>query len=380
MKVFYEAHNVPINSCLLFSSNKEAINFSRGDVILGFCSTCGFITNIAYDSSKVDYSTLAPEEQGSSTTFNAFATRLARRLIETYNIKNKKVLEIGCGRGTFLELLCTIGKNHGVGIDPSTITGELKSTIPNNLLFIRDYFSAKYKKCLGDLVCCRHTLEHIYETTDFIKSIRQMIGNKYSTISFFEVPDTSRILKEVAFWDIYYEHCSYFTLGSISRLFRLNKFKIEYLKKDYFNQYLLIDSKPLNNPSQKIHNLEESVELTAKNVLEFTINSQKKIKKWKNLLNQIQKKKKKTIVWGSGSKCVGFMTTLNVKNEIDYIVDINPLRHGKFIPGVGKQIMSPTFLSSYKPDIVIVMNPVYLEEIKKDLSSMKLFPKLIPCN
>ena len=376
---FYEASNVPVNSCLMFSNYNDAINYPRGDVVLGFCNSCGLISNMAFNSSKLDYSSLAPEEQGSSATFNAFANRLAKRLIETYNVREKKILEIGCGRGDFLALLCKMGENQGVGIDPSTITGDFKYPVPNNLLFIRDYFSTKYANYVGDLVCCRHTLEHIHNIAEFVEGVYASIGNRLETVSFFEVPDVTRILKEVAFWDIYYEHCSYFTLGSLARLFRLSKFKIEYLAKDYFDQYLLIDLKPVNQISKKILDVEESVEITTKDILEFSTNSEQKIGKWKDRLGQIKDEKKKAVVWGSGSKCVGFMTTLNVIDEIEFIVDINPLRHGKFIPGVGKQIMPPESLRTYEPDVVIIMNPVYLEEIKQDLDNMGLFPELIPC-
>jgi SAM-dependent methyltransferase len=363
----------------MFSNHTDAINYPRGDVILGFCNNCGLIYNVAFNSIKLDYSSLAPEEQGSSATFNAFTNRLAKRLIETYNIREKKILEIGCGRGDFLALLCKLGNNRGVGIDPSTITGELKYPVPNDLLFIRDYFSEKYANHVGDLVCCRHTLEHIHNTSKFVKIIRESIGNILGKVCFFEVPDVTRILKEVAFWDIYYEHCSYFTLGSLARLFRFCDFEVENLARDYFDQYLLIDLKPVTQKSEKKSDLEENVTETGENVLEFSANSKQKIEKWKYRLNQIKSEKKKAVVWGSGSKCVGFMTTLNVIDEIEFIVDINPLRHGKFIPGVGKQIKPPRFLNRYEPDVVIIMNPAYFKEIKQDLSSMNLYPELIPC-
>jgi hypothetical protein len=379
VKTFYEAKNVPVSSSLLFSSNEEAVKFPKGDVILGFCSACGFITNTNFNLKVIDYSSLAPEEQGSSATFKIFANKLANRLIQTYNIRGKKILEIGCGRGDFLSLLCTLGNNQGFGIDPSTITGDLKP-VPKNLTFIRDYFSEKYANYVGELLCCRHTLEHIPNVSEFSGLIRKSIEKNLNNISFFEVPDVTRILKEVAFWDIYYEHCSYFTTGSLARLFRFTNFEVTYLTKDYFDQYLLIDLKPVINKSKKTFDVEESLKKTTKNVLAYSENSKRKIGKWKTKLNQIREEKKKAIVWGSGSKCVGFMTTLNVVDEIEYIVDINPLRHGKFIAGVGKQIKPPIFLRSYKPDIVIIMNPVYYNEIKQDLLNMGLRPELISCS
>ena len=378
MFIFYEVRDVPINSCLMFLSEAEAKNFPRGDVILAFCRNCGFISNIDFEQSKVDYANLAPEEQGFSATFNAYAQRLANRLIETYNLRNKSISEIGCGRGDFLALVCKLGDNYGVGIDPSSVSGIITDSASARLNFIHDYYSERYAKYLGNFVCCRHTLEHIPNTFDFITSVRSALTNEDAHV-FFEVPDVSRILHEVAFWDIYYEHCSYFNLGSLARLFRSSKFEITNLMKDYFDQYLLIEAKPVSGKSNKVYETEESVEETEKSVKIFSAQSRSKIDQWKSELKIIKSDKKKTIVWGSGSKCVAFMTTLGVKDEIKYIVDINPHRHGKFIPGVGKQIMPPEFLKNYKPDTVIVMNPVYCNEIKHDLETMGVAAELIPC-
>jgi len=378
MSVFYEAKNVPVNSCLMFSNREEAVNFPRGDVQLGFCKACGFISNLAFDPLKLDYSSLAPEEQGFSATFNEYARRLAMHLIQTYDLNNRRISEIGCGRGDFLALLCELGNNYGVGIDPSTVSGGVESKASERLVFIRDYYSERYAENLGDFICCRHTLEHIPNTAEFITSVRHAIVNNDVSV-FFEVPDVSRILHEVAFWDIYYEHCSYFNLGSLARLFRFCKFEVTNLAKDYFDQYLLIEAKPVNKKSNKIHEKEEGVEVTARNIRDFSKNCQNKIDYWKNELRKIKLEEKRAIVWGSGSKCVAFMTTLGVKDEIDYIVDINPHRHGKFIPGVGKQIKSPMFLKEYKPETVIVMNPVYCNEIKQELEGMGVHAELIPC-
>ena len=375
---FYEVRGVPVNSCMLFSNHGEAVNFPLGDVSLSFCKSCAFIFNVNFDASKLDYSSLAPEEQGFSPTFNAYAQRLATRLIKTYNLQNKRISEIGCGRGDFLAQLCEMGNNFGVGIDPSTVSGKLPENVSDDLMFVRDYYSERYGKYLGDFVVCRHTLEHISKTANFLNSVRLGIGTNSSHV-FFEVPDVTRILHEVAFWDIYYEHCSYFNLGSLARLFRSCNFEVVNLMKDYFDQYLLIEAKPVNQKSKNIDEKEESIADSARIVKLFSKSCQDKLDNWKNLLKQVKSEKKRAIVWGSGSKCVAFMTTLGVKDEIEYIVDINPNRHGKFIPGAGKQIISPEFLKQYKPNTVIVMNPVYSAEIKKHLEDMGIDAEIIPC-
>ena len=380
MSIFYTANNVPANSCMMFSNHEEAVSFPKGDVVLGFCGNCGFISNVAFDQSKLDYSSLAPEEQGFSGTFNTYAQKLASRLIQNYDLHGKHICEIGCGRGDFLALVCQLGNNYGVGIDPSTVSGGVESEASSRLTFIKDYYSERYANYHGDLVICRHTLEHIPNTAEFVGTLRRGIGNNFNTATFFEVPDITRILHEVAFWDIYYEHCSYFNLGSLARLFRFCNFEVTNLMRDYFDQYLLIEAKPVDQTSKTMFENEESVEQTAKDVENFVLHSQEKLSFWKNQLLQIQNKHKKAIVWGSGSKCVGFMTTLGVKDEIEYIVDINPRRHGKFIPGVGKQIVSPEFLKQYRPDTIIVMNPIYCNEIKKMMDEMGVAADYIPCS
>ena len=69
---------------------------------------------------------------------------------------------------------------------------------------------------------------------------------------------------------------------------------------------------------------------------------------------------------------MSFLTTLNIKDEIEYVIDINPHRHGKFIPGTGKKIMPPEILKKLEPDVVLIMNPMYSGEICETLKDMNL--------
>jgi C-methyltransferase-like protein len=63
--------------------------------------------------------------------------------------------------------------------------------------------------------------------------------------------------------------------------------------------------------------------------------------------------------------------------ELEVVVDINPYRHGKYLPGIGKQILPSGVLREYQPDTVIGMNPIYCDEIRQDLDRMDLEPELI---
>ncbi|NEO75730.1 class I SAM-dependent methyltransferase [Moorena sp. SIO4G3] len=377
LSLFYEVHNVPVHSCLMMSTQEAALDFPCGDVVLGFCEDCGFITNVSFDPRWSAYAPNYEDQQSFSPTFNQFALDLANHLIDKYDLHNKDIIEIGCSKGDFLLLLCELGNNRGVGIDPSAVVGRVQSEAADRVTFIQDYYSERYAEYVGDFICCRHTLEHIYPTAEFISTVRRSIGDRLNTVVVFEIPDTIRVLKDLAFEDIYYEHCSYFTPGSLARLFRNCGFEVTDLYRAYGEQYLLIETRPVTIPSEKVHPLEESLEELTHHVKHFTNEISKKLENWKQHLEQMHAQGKRVVVWGSGSKCVAFLTTLDTTDKIEYVVDINPHRHGKFIPGVGKQIMAPEFLKQYKPDQVIVMNSIYCHEIQQMLDKMGVTTEVI---
>jgi len=220
------------------------------------------------------------------------------------------------------------------------------------------------------------TLEHIQYTNDFLKIIRKSIGNNQDAIIFFQIPDMIRVLKDVAFWDIYYEHCSYFSPFSLATLFDNNDFQIMNIWTDYDDQYLMIDAKPGKTDNSKFLS-EENKNVIFENTKYFYENFRSKIEYWKKLINDASKNKQRVVLWGSGSKGVAFLTTLKVDSMIEYVVDINPYRQGTYMPGTGHEIVSPEFLTEYKPDLVILMNPVYKQEVRDMLSKMGVVSKVI---
>ena len=378
MRVFYEIRNVPVHSVLLFPTQKEAINYPKGNISLGFCPSCGFISNVVFDPTLHEYSPRYEATQAYSPIFNNFHRKLAIHLIKKYNLHNKNIIEIGCGQGEFLTLLCELGDNHGVGFDPAYNSEHVKNPSNNRITFIKDFYSEKYQDYQGDFICCKMTLEHIQKTADFVKTIRNSINDKSETVVFFQVPNVRRILRDLAFWDIYYEHCSYFSLGSLSHLFQNCSFKVIDLWKDYDDQYLMIAAKPSNDKKNPILAQEEDLTNLAQEIDFFAENYQHRIRTWQGNLQTLKQNKKRVVIWGAGSKGVAFLTTLGVQDTIKYAVDIDPYKNGMYMAGTGQQIVSPEFLKEYKPDVVIVMNPIYFNEIRQYLGRMEVSTKLMP--
>jgi SAM-dependent methyltransferase len=289
----------------------------------------------------------------------------------------KDILEIGCGKGEFLLLLAELGGNRGVGFDPGYREERISGSAKHRVRFIKDFYSDQYAGHKADFVCCKMTLEHIHPTAQFIGTVRRAIGGQADTLVFFQIPDVTRVLRDCAFEDIYYEHCSYFSPGSLARLFRRSGFDVLNLETEYAGQYLTIDAKAAQGPVGPPLAQEDDLALLAGYVAEFPARCDAKVTTWRHRVEHAVADGRKTVLWGSGSKGVSFLTTLGVGDGIEYVVDINPYRHGYFMPATGQRIVPPSFLKDYRPDAVIIMNAVYREEITRDLEAMGLHPEVL---
>jgi SAM-dependent methyltransferase len=376
MRIFYEAANVPVHSVLLMPTRDEALAYPRGTVALGFCEACGFISNTAFDARLHEYSARYEETQGFSSTFNAFQTSLAQRLISTYDVHDKDIIEIGCGKGEFLMLLCEMGNNRGIGVDPAYVPERNTSAAKNRVTFINDLYSERYAHLRGDFIVCKMTLEHIHPVREFVAMVRRSVGNRKDVVLFFQIPNTEYVLRDVAFWDIYYEHCSYFTKGSLARLFRRCGFDVLALSSEYHDQYLTIEVQPTDNTLAPLES--ERPDITEELVHHFITHYPERLQAWQTMLNNMIGENKRAVIWGAGSKGVSFLTKLNVTSEtMPFAVDINPHKRGTFMAGTGQEIVMPEFLQSYKPDIVIIMNPIYRDEIRRQLLSLGVRTELV---
>jgi SAM-dependent methyltransferase len=359
-------------------TREQALSFPRGKIILGLCGHCGFIYNTAFESDRVNYSSECEESQGYSPTFSAFAKGLAQDLVDKYELYEKRIIEIGCGKGEFLKLICTLGQNSGVGFDPAYIPGrsELEKSA-EKIEFVKDYYSEKYTQYEGDFICCRMTLEHIYGTAALVRTVRRSIGHRPDTVVFFQVPDVTRIMKDCAFEDIYYEHCSYFSPGSLTRLFLGSGFEVIDLQTAYDDQYICLEAKPADQPLEFDHPLFETNDALKDLVDRFEKNYPAVTDYWQAQLDQFKQQSQRVVVWGSGSKGVTFLNTIKGATLIDYAVDIHPFRQQTFMAGSGQQIVPPTFLKDYQPDAVIIMNAIYRQEIQQELTQLGLNPVLM---
>ena len=374
LEIFHEVGQVPTNSCILLGSREEALAYPRGDIRLGFCADCGFISNTAFDPKLTEYSGRYEETQGFSPTFNAFHEQLARTLVERHGLQGKDIIEIGCGKGEFLNLLCELGDNRGLGYDPGYSEARGKQLGSDRFEVVRDFFSDRYADRQADFVACKMTLEHIRRPHEFMATAVQVARHPDGTV-FIQVPESLRIVRDCAFEDIYYEHCSYFTAGSLSRLFERLGFEVVNTEITYGDQYLTVEARPARGSAARQRTESDLADLKAV-VAAFPARFQQCVDDWGSRLRGWKTAGKRIMIWGSGSKGVSFLTTLPDTDVVSHAVDINPYRRGYFMAGTAQPIVSPEELPGLQPDVVIVMNRVYVPEIRKTLNALGLDPEI----
>lgn len=379
LEIIYRTPPIPVHSCILLSSRAEARRFPRGDLELAFCDACGMIFNRRFDPSVIAYSDQFEESQHFSDTFNRFARQLAADIAQTCNLRDKRVVEIGCGKGEFLIDLCRQGQCTGVGIDPGYRPDRFDEAPPKNVRFIAGFFGPEYERHPADVVLCRHTLEHIPDTEHFVDAIHRMSYDDDDQVIVFETPDVLRVLQEGAFWDVYYEHCSYFSPGSHARLFRRCGFEIDRLELVYDGQYILQYARRSGAGETRTSPapLEDDLDDLGRLAREFAQRTADKQALWRRQISRRAAAGQRVVLWGGGSKAVSFLTTLGLGREIDFVVDVNPYKQGKFLPASGHEVVSPLQLKQRPPASVIVMNQIYLPEVKQMLGELGLAPEVM---
>ncbi len=378
-EVFAELPDMPVHVGVLWESPDAARASRRGDIALAFCRSCGFVGNRAFDPSRVDYGLRYDNALHFSPTFRDYERTTAERLVERYGVRGQRVVEIGCGSGHFLSLICELGANRGIGFDPSYEPGAEK--LGTGVRILREYYAEDHAEHEADLVCCRHVLEHVPTPRDFLEMVRRSLANNRDAVVYFEVPNAYLVLRDLSIWDVIYEHCNYFAAQTLDSLFRSSGFEVVDLRESYEGQFLSIEARlaPERETTRafRIDGDGDALGEVAALVAKFADHVQQKREEWSDRLESFARAGLKSVIWGGGAKTVSFLNLVGAGDTVDWVVDINPGKQGSFIAGTGQPIVAPDRLVEIAPDVVVVMNPVYRAEIEAQLERMGLRPEVV---
>ncbi len=355
---FLTRNRVPVHQHLIMESQKLAREINRGKLELVVCEDCGFIFNQSFEPSKLNYSDSYDNSQTCSTFFEEYLSGLVRYLILERNVRNCRIVEVGCGKGWFLRKLVEFegAGNRGYGFDPSYIGQTID--IEGRLRFEKSYYGPEYAEVPADVVICRHVIEHVPDPLSLLRTIRQTVINSPHARIFFETPCVEWILRNQVIWDFFYEHCSYFTAESLRTAFEISNLKVESVHHVFGGQYLWLEAR-VSDEKLSVTKCAGSIPALAR---QFAKSEDMMINSLRARVQGIADKEK-VALWGAGAKGVTLANLIDPECKwITCVVDLNPKKQGHYLPGTGHPIVGYHELEKYGINVAILMNPNYRDE------------------
>jgi len=285
---------------------------------------------------------------------------LINGLINRHQLNNKTILEVACGKGHFLVALCEAGDNRGIGIDPSFEKVDDLEYDSMQITYINDYYSAAYSDVKVDFIVCRHLIDELERPVDFLKLMKQNLKQNPRSAIYLEIPNALKTFSSSLIWNIGYAKRSWFSPYSITYLLQLAGYKNIRIEEFLDGDYLGIEAFPAFSAEPtgeiKIEKIFQQFETFSHAYRSGTIEWQQKLDAW-------NEKKFKLALWGAGMRGINFLSHFPNLSNLALVIDINPLRQGKFLPKSGFQVSAPEALKEQKVDIILISNATYQNEI-----------------
>lgn len=331
----YRVEQLPVFQNRMYDTALEARNCPKGDVHLVEDQVTGLVHNLAFHPELMVYDKHYQNEQAVSPLFQEHLESAAT-LIEQW-MGRKRLVEVGCGKGYFLEMLLAKGFD---------VTGFDPAYEGNNPRVQRKYFASGVIDVAEGLIL-RHVLEHIPNPYDFLRLLSDANGGRGKI--YIEVPCFDWICRHRAWFDVFYEHVNYLRLSDFKRFFG----QVIDSGRLFGGQYLYVIAELSSLRPPKID---------ADDAIEFPHDFTRRI------AEPLPKGANPSAIWGGASKGVIFaLLKERAGSPVTQVIDINPAKQGKYLAATGLRVQSPAEALAELPkgSTIYVMNPNYLEEIQQ---------------
>ncbi len=303
--------------------------------------------------------------------------------IEKYNLNSKsRVVEIASNDGYLLKFF----KQGGIpilGIEPAKNVAKvaIEAGIPTIDKFFGKNTAIELLEegLAADLLIGNNVLAHVPDINDFVSGMKILLKEK-GCIS-MEFPHLLRLIEGNQFDTIYNEHFSYFTLYSASSIFKHQGLKIISIEEiPTHGGSLRICATHIENndlPVEKSVNNLEKLELESglTNLASYLTFKDKVNQTKRDILKFLIESKEKgnsIVAYGAPAKGNTLLNYCGIRSDfIDYTVDVNPHKQGKFLPGTHIPIYHPEKIKDTKPDLLVILPWNIGKEITSEMKHVR---------
>jgi SAM-dependent methyltransferase len=319
----------------------EDLEFDRGiDLEIFQCPGCGLVQT---SGEPVPYYKEVIRAAGISAEMRAFRLGQFTEFIERYQLRGKRLLEVGCGQGEYLSIFQECGaQTYGIEASEKSVNFCEASGLVVEQNFIED----SNQVVAGgpfDAFAVLNFMEHWPDPNATLSGIaNNLVPNG---IGLVEVPNFDMILKKNLFTEFISDHIFYFTAESLETTLRLNGFEVIQIRPVWYD-YILSAVVRRRSP----HDV--SSFSAAHSSLQNAVNK---------FINEGNREK--IAIWGAGHQALATMALLNIGSAISYVVDSAPFKQGRYTPSSHVPILPPDSLHDDPVGSIIIMAAAYSDEI-----------------
>ncbi len=343
---------------------------------VNFCENCfNCQLSVSVDPKKMFTNYLYTSS--TSKIFRDHFIKASTKYIKEFNLKPNKsyIIDVGSNDGVALKPFKDLKFKKILGIEPAKNLAKLanKNKIKTFNGFLNKKNLRKIKKG-ADLILASNVFAHSDNLKEMAECMLKLL-NKNGVI-IIEIQYLLNTLKDLTFDNIYHEHYNYWSLLSLTKFFKNFDLKIFNAEKidthgGSLRVYISKSSK------KKIHTnvkklLNEEIKFGLKNYKTYLNFGKKVYEIRKNVLRNLTKlkqKEKKIIGFGAPAKATTALNFYGITDQIDFIVEDNPLKHNKFIPGVKIPIKNKSQIKD-NDNTLIVLAWNFFNDIKKNNSKL----------
>ncbi len=348
------------------------------------CEKCFLVQVDEYYKSTEIFSSDYAYFSSFSTSWLAHAKKYTELMVERFGFnENSQVVEIASNDGYLLQYFKE--KNIKVlGVEPTANTAAAAKK-NHNIDSIVDFFGVDLAKKMiannqaADLLLGNNVLAHVPNINDFVAGMK--IALKEKGVITVEYPHLYQLVINNQFDTIYHEHFSYLSFTTVAKIFEahgLQMFDVQEIPTH--GGSLRIFAKHTNDSSKEISINVENMLKKEKEAgmldIKFYSNFQPVIEKIKNdvweFLIEQKRKGKKVAAYGAAAKGNTLLNYCGVRHDmINFVVDANPAKQNKYMPGSHIPIVLEEKIMQEKPDFIIILPWNIKEEVTKQLSYVR---------
>ena len=322
----------------------ELENEKSIDLRLHQCEKCGLVQ---FDCEPVSYYKDVIRSGGFTTTMTSLRRNQYAYLIQKYQLEGKKILEVGCGQGEFLELLREFNVEPW-GIENKAELVDLAKGKGLNVVqgFITDEENLVEKQGPFSAFLSFNFLEHQPDPNKMLQCIHNNLTD--DGIGLITVPSLEYIMQHDGFYEFIRDHIAYYSFETLKFLVNKNGFEV-------------LEEEIVNNDTLSII-VRKRRRLDLKRIEDSYTNIRNS---FDDFLGQCKEKGQKVAIWGASHQGFTIASSLQLGDDVDYIVDSAPFKQGRYAPASHLPIVSPEYFVENQVDVVIIIAPGYTEEIQK---------------